>query len=794
MDYKRERLNEWRNGSTVKLKGKVSKLMGKYGSNHYMVFYTNKLKVESDIVNERGLLVIKGENIHDKMNLLDEYVLDGVIESSSHGPTIKVNKIKRINLKLTPEETLLSSFYFKGIGEVNARKIYKNNKNIFYLLMKKELGVENFKGVYSDLVSEKIVKNLYEGYSKIDYEIKDILFFLGKGLTLNMTEKILDKFGKNIVEKYKEDPYIITEVSGIGFKRADEIVDKQKIGFYSTQRIKAAIKYTMDEITRGEGHTYLVYEQIEEKLNYYTAYEIGVDEILSRIQNKEKVLKYKGKIYDLTDPNLRSRVFDCKKDGHTEFILDKYSKKHLEEGIKELELSGDIVVENNMIMTKESYKHNNFVYEFIKSYNLRGFNTIDKSIIEKTILEHERQEGYNLEINQKKAIYNSLGVEGISIISGPAGSGKTTIMKCLTKILAEQQKEFILASPTGRAAKVMENSTGHPARTIHRVLGWKPEGFTYNLTCKIPTDYLILDEVSMIDMELAYNLLTAVDFKKTKVIFIGDVNQLASVGPGRLLQDLIKASEVFTKGINLTMLDKVKRQKNTSGITEEAFKVLMGERPTTNKDITVRLVEDTEEMGARVISSYGKYLEKGVGKEDIQIIGNTYKGDYGVNGINSIIQQKYNPNYSDKIKSKFYKGDRVINTKNDYEALVDGDIEKKVLITNGETGVYRGKFSNQHFIDYESESIKYKRSLSDIDLAYAITVHKSQGSQFPHVIVMLSGKMHTLSNRNILYTAMTRASESLIVYVEKSAIDKLLKTKAISNRNSLINERLKSIK
>ena len=546
----------------------------------------------------------------------------------------------------------------------------------------------------------------------------------------------------------KENPYrLADDIAGVGFRIADEIARKAGIEADSDFRIKSGIMYTLLQAT-GSGHIYLPQRELLEQLNTLLDTEIkDIDRHLSDLSMDKKIVV----------------------------------KQQLQENEASTD-AGDGEYQAERLVYGASY----YYMEMSVAYALKALDareSIDKHKIADRIRRIEKAEKIELDDRQRDAVIQAIS-SGLLVITGGPGKGKTTTINTIIRYFEGEGMEIRLAAPTGRAAKRMTEATGCEAQTIHRMLelSGAPEddrsaSFLRNEENPIDADVIIIDEMSMVDIFLMNSLLKAVT-PGTRLILVGDVNQLPSVGPGNVLRDII-ASERF----NVVKLTKIFRQATESDIIVNAHKINAGEKfpigPSSRDFIFIRREEAGNVIGA-MITLVSQKLPKYVDAKpfDIQVLTPTRKGMLGVERLNTVLQEYLNPKDSSKQEKEigttiFREGDKVMQIKNNYQ--IEWETRGKHGIpTDRGMGVFNGDMGVVDNINFYSEKLTVKfeddryveypfKQLDELELAYAVTVHKSQGSEYPAVVIPLLSGPRMLMNRNILYTAVTRAKKCVCI-------------------------------
>ncbi len=618
----------------------------------------------------------------------------------------------------------LSSDLFKGIGPKTAEAIVDslgldalnkiaNNRNVLD-------EIPRMNQQKKDLIAETLHDNR---------QMESTLVWLyGFEISPRMAMKIYQKYGYETIDIIKSDPYVlIDEVEGIGFKRADEIGLKIGFAYNHPLRLKAVIMYLLSEYMNKYGDTYLE----KDKLLEYTMSYLNVNEDFyieeSQVIDRLELLSIEGKIIDVDEKiSLRGIYFSEK------------------------------------AVASILYKHSQYEDE-----------PIDDTLIEDYLNQLEKIRNIAYTTMQRKAIIKALK-EHLVIITGGPGTGKTTIIDAITHVyrLIHQANKSIaskikLVAPTGKAAKRLIEATGLEATTIHRLLGYDYEGhFAYSQHEKIDASLIIIDETSMMDISLANHLFQALS-PRTKLVIVGDENQLPSVGPGQVLCDLIE-SDLFT----VVKLEKIHRQAIDSSIISLAYDVLsqnLNEHMFEQKDDRMFIQTRENMVSDYILKSIRNQIHLGYSLlEDIQVLIPIYKGMNGIDRINQLIQERFNrvnEAFQIAYKDKTFRfQDKVMQLVNQPE---DG-------IMNGDLGVVTGIIEDKEIlVDFSGRSVKYNvKDFDNITLAYAISIHKSQGSEFKVVILPLVRSYTIMLKRKLIYTAITRAKETLIMIGEKEALQR----------------------
>lgn len=691
------------------IKGSVERIVF---SNPETNFLVGRLRTEGG----KHLITIVGNSFQldcgQRVEVHGEWVFD-----QKYGKQFKISDIKI----LTPNtkngiEKYLGSGLIKGIGPVMAKKIVSK----FGMDTLKVLDLEPEKLNEIEGMGKKKIKTITEAWEK-SKELREVMIFLKSyDISNYLAIKIYKNFGNESINVIKKNPYRLSEqIFGIGFKTADKIAQSVGIDKNSIFRVKAGIIYLLNDI-ENSGHCYYPLEDLLSLAADFLELDIGmVKKGLDELLKEDKII-----------------------------IMDEFVKKVYLKGI---------------------YDAENYVCRKIKVINdyENGSKPANKKNIQEMIEKYSRQNNIFLDKIQKEAIIKAV-INKILIITGSPGTGKSTILNFVIKILEDKNKKVILGAPTGRAAKRLNETSGKEAKTIHRMLKYNPRlnKFLKNENDPIEADVIVIDEASMIDIKLFENFLKAVK-EDTSLILVGDVDQLPSVGPGNVLSDLIK-SGIF----EVIVLKKIYRQEGKSLIIYNAHRIRDGQFPYI-KDIKSQdffFIEKSkpENVVNLILNLITDKIPSKFNYDplhDIQVLVPTNKGIVGVSNLNKEIQDCLNDNKL-KISSGQYEyklGDKVIQLKNDYEKDVyNGDIG---FITNINLA------DKELLVDYDGRKVLYNfYELDEISLSYSISIHKSQGSEFNCAIIPILTSHYILLQRNLLYTAITRAKELAILVGSKKAL------------------------
>ena len=656
-------------------------------------------------------------------------------------------------------ERYLGSGAIKGIGAALAGRIVRHfGDDTFQIVENEPERLSEVKGI-----SEKKAREIAMQIAEKSDMRKAMMFLQKYGISLNLGAKIYQKYGDSVYSVLQENPYrLADDISGVGFKIADEIAYRIGIHTDSDYRIKSGMVYTLLQAT-GEGHVYLPKDELFQR----AAELLGVD--------------------------------------------SSYMEKHL----VDLAMDRKIVQkeQGNQILI---YPAQYYYLELNTARMLRELDIFcpeDEKIVERRIVQIEKETGTVLDEMQKKAVQEAAG-HGLLILTGGPGTGKTTTINAIIRYFEGEGAEIRLAAPTGRAAKRMTEATGYEAQTIHRLLELsgmpeddregQPIHFERNAENPLETDVIIIDEMSMVDIHLIHSLLMAVT-AGTRLILVGDENQLPSVGPGNVRRDIIRSGQC-----PVVELKKIFRQASESDIVVNAHKINKGEQVEINnksRDFFFLKRYDADIIIRVVIALIQEKLPKYVEAKpfEIQVLTPMRKGLLGVERLNQILQRYLNPPDASKKEKEigqglFREGDKVMQVRNNYqlEWEIRGrygiPIEKGVGVFNGDTGIIKtiNEFAETAEVEFEDGRwAEYSfKQLDELELAYAVTIHKSQGSEYPAVIIPLLSGPRMLMNRNLLYTAVTRARKCVTVVGSEETFRDMIRNEKQQRRYSSLDQRI----
>ena len=737
------------------VEGYVERITYRNEENGYSVIYLSNPEPKDDeddevccvgyfsFVSEGEYLVINGsETVH-----------------KSYGPQIQVEsyETKRPNSSIAIEK-YLGSGAIKGIGAALAARIVRRfGEKTFDIIEKEPERLAEIKGI-----SMKMAMSIAEQFNGKRQMRQSVIYLQEYGISVNMAVKIYKYYGEKIYEIMEKNPYKLAEdITGIGFKIADAIA--LKAGFYqdSEYRIKAGILYVLQQ-SGSNGHCYLPENELVEE----TAYLLGIEK-----ENVEKELD-----------NLTL---------NKELVIEEYDGERM------------------------LYQSNLYYMEMNCARMLHDLNIpykIKPAVLEKKIAAIEKKDNIELDKLQKDAVFQAVQ-NGIMIITGGPGTGKTTTINTIIQIMESEGFDILLAAPTGRAAKRMSETSGMEAQTIHRMLeidGGSLDDdksgmhFQRNETKPLEADVIIVDEFSMVDIYMLYALLKAI-VPGTRLIMVGDVNQLPSVGPGNVLKDMIKS-----EFCNVVKLSRIFRQAAESQIVTNAHKINAGEQiKLDNKNMDFFHLErnNSQDVINVTIQLIMKNLPPYVDATsyDIQVLTPMRKGELGVENLNKVLQAYMNPKMQGKNEHEFHgvifrENDKVMQIKNNYQIKwqkknrFDDVVDEGTGVFNGDTGIIKQiiEAAEVVYVEYEEGKIvEYGFSdMDEMELAYAITIHKSQGSEYPAVILPIISGPRMLLNRNLLYTAVTRAKKCVTIVGSADTIRKMIQNVNEQKRYSTLCRRI----
>lgn len=655
-------------------------------------------------------------------------------------------------------ERYLGSGAIKGVGPALAARIVRHFKmDTFRVIEENPEELSQVKGI-SNRMAMEIADQVAEKKG-----MRNAMLFLGKlGIGMNLAVKIYKEYGEKVYEIIENNPYkLADDMEGVGFKIADEIAKNSGMELDSPFRIKSGILYALSAAVSA-GHTYYPMDALIEEAGRL----LGVF-----IAKPEEIL--------------------------TDMMIDRKVMVRDVDGIKAVYLY-------SVYHTELAIAHRLFALKFE--------DMPDEKVFDKDLHSIEKEENITLESMQREAVRASAG-SGIVVITGGPGTGKTTTINTIIRYFERKGMDIMLAAPTGRAAKRMTEATGHEAQTIHRMLELSGilsdeisnASFERNETNPLETDVVIIDEMSMVDIFLMNSLLKAIA-DGTRLILVGDANQLPSVGPGNVLKDII-ASGCF----NTVRLAKIFRQEEAGDIVVNAHKINEGELfeigPSSRDFPFIRRTDANAIINALVTLVKVKLpAYTYCSPNDVQVLTPTRKGSLGVERLNTVLQQYLNPPSNSKVEKEigniiFREGDKVMQIKNNYKIPweVRGrngiPIETGMGVFNGDMGIVDNinlylsemtvRFDEERYVTYTF------KETDELEHAYAVTVHKSQGSEYPAVVLPLLDGPRMLMNRNILYTAVTRARKCICIVGSEQTFYNMISNENEQKRFSSLDIRIK---
>ena len=655
-------------------------------------------------------------------------------------------------------ERYLGSGAVKGIGAALAARIVRRFKADTFRIMEEEPErLSEVKGI-----SEKMAMAISEQVEE-KKEMRQAMMFLQEyGISMSLAVKIYQEYGPRLYTVIKENPYqLADDIAGVGFKMADEIAKRVGIFTDSDFRIKSGVLYTLLQAT-GNGHTYLP---------------------------ETELLSQASELLRVEPESIEKHLMDMQ--------IDKRLVIRESEGVR-------------VVYASQYYYMEMGVARMLHDLNIRGREPEEK--IRKKLLQIQKEESIELDEKQVQAVVEAVN-SGLLIITGGPGTGKTTTINTIIRYFESEEMEILLAAPTGRAAKRMTEATGYEARTIHRLLeisGMPGDErsigmhFERNEENPLDADAVIIDETSMVDIHLMQSLLKAVN-PGTRLILVGDVNQLPSVGPGNVLKDVIEAG-----CFNVVMLTRIFRQASQSDIVVNAHKINAGETVPLGKksnDFLFIKRDDPNMIINAMITLVQKKLPGYVGADpyDIQIMTPMRKGALGVERLNTILQEYLNPPDKSKLEKEsggvtFRVGDKVMQIKNNYNIEWEVrnkygiPVDKGTGIYNGDIGIIReiNLFAELVTVEFdEGRMVEYSfKQMEELELAYAITIHKSQGSEYPAVVIPIFSGPKMLMTRNLIYTAVTRARACVCLVGVPEVFQAMVDNEMEQRRYSGLRERI----
>ena len=729
--------------------GYVGHIVFRNEENGYTVFHLENDDGEVTCVGNFNFI-----NEGELMELSGEYV-----NHSVYGTQLKVaSHMVKEPEDLVSIERYLGSGAIRGVGAALAGRIVKKfREDTFRIIEEEPERLAEIKGI-----SERKAREIAEQVEEKKDMRKAMIYLQKYGISTKLAAKIYQYYGIRVYKVLEENPYQLADnIEGVGFRTADEIAAKIGIHTDSDYRIRSGLFYTLQQAV-GEGHIYLP---------------------------QDVLLKRAAALLEIEIPNIEKYVMDL-------CIEHKTVMK---------ETDGEIRV----------YPAHYYYLELNTAKMLHDLDIdceMPEEMMEKRLRKVEENEKIQLDPMQHRAVIESIK-HGLLVLTGGPGTGKTTTINTMIRFFDNEGMSILLAAPTGRAAKRMTEATGYEAQTIHRLLevNGNPEeegnsgGFMRNRQNPLEADVIIIDEMSMVDLPLMHALLSAV-VPGTRLVLVGDVDQLPSVGPGSVLKDII-ASQRFP----VVTLTRIFRQAGESDIIVNAHKINNGEMvvlDNKSRDFFFLKRQDADVIISVVITLILKKLPKYVGASpnEIQVMTPTRKGLLGVERLNTILQRYLNPPDAKKTEREingrlFREGDKVMQIRNNYQLEWEVctkfglTVDKGMGIFNGDMGIVTeiNEYTETVEVEFdESRKVKYSFDMTEeLELAYAITVHKSQGSEYPAVVIPLLPGPRLLYNRNLLYTAVTRAKRCLTIVGSDQTFQEMIQNKNEQSRYTSLAERIR---
>ena len=684
----------------------------------------------------------------------EHVIFDGELtQHRDYGEQIKVSsyELARPETK-TGVEKYLGSGLIKGVGPATAKLIVKHfGAETLDVLESAPHRLTEIPGI-----GPKKAAMISESFAMQNEMRMTLIFLQNAGLTPSLSMKVYKAYGDQSEKVLKSNPYrLADEIEGVGFKTADQIAQSMGFAVNSPARLMSGVRFVLSEAVGKTGHMYLPYELL--------------------VQSAADIL---GVERELTEHTLKTLIMEDK-------------------------LIETRVGEDRAIYLPRLYKVECDTAELL--IHLRNTflgNTVSRQCAERDIAKFEDEENVQLCEKQREAVIAAV-TGGLTIITGGPGTGKTTSINCILKLL-ENQGTVELCAPTGRAAKRMSEATGYPARTIHRLLEYSGEieDFQKDEDDPIRAETIIVDEMSMVDIFLMRSLLRALR-PNTRLILVGDADQLPSVGAGNVLRDLIASG-----ALPVVCLDEIFRQGRESHIIINAHRINKGQYPliqNRDTDFFLEKKENVQLAAESVVALVKERLPKFLNADslkDIQVMSPMKKGALGVYALNSLLQAALNPPSGDKAELNrgdciFRLGDKVMQIRNNYDLEWEKGDESGEGVFNGDIGyiVSLSRMDREMTVEFDDgrRAVYDDSMLDELELSYCISVHKSQGSEFPAVVLPLVSGPQMLMTRNLLYTAVTRAKRMVVVVGREGCMQQMVDNNLIRRRYSALSDRLQEL-
>ncbi len=691
-------------------------------------FTVAKLRPEG--ANAKGLVTVVGQTL--SLSAGESIVMDGEWSShSQYGRQFKIfNYQTEYPTTLDGVRKYLGSGMIKGIGPVMARRIVDHFGEKALDVIQREPGkLKEVEGL-----GPKRARMITRAW-KEQQEVHAVMLFLqSHDVGTGYAVKIWKEYGEDAVERIKENPYrLANDIWGIGFLTADRIAQNMGVEPESEQRIRAGIQYVLTTASNDDGHVYVTRDDLltacSEALN------VDVD------------------------------------------LINQATDRLVEEE--------ELIFEEERLYLPVLYRSEQGIGT--RLYQLSRVSRIETGDVDTEIDAIEQRDGVSFAPRQRDGLSKAL-THSVMVLTGGPGTGKTTTVNGMISLFEARKKRVVLAAPTGRAAKRMQEATGKDARTIHRLLEFSPgTGFVRNAENPLEGDAFIVDEISMVDVLLMNSLLRAVPVSAT-LILVGDIDQLPSVGPGSVLKDVIES-----RIIEVVTLNEIFRQAQTSRIVTNAHGINSGGMPELDNrrdgDFFFLEVPDPVAVADTIVDLCRERLPKTYSfdpHEDIQVLSPMHRGEAGAQSLNERLQAALNPTGTEVTRGgvRYRDGDKVMQVRNNYDKDVfNGDIGRVTQIDTTEQEVS---------VAFGERTATYEYGeLDELAQAYAITVHKSQGSEFRAVVVPITTQHFVMLQRNLIYTAITRAKGLVVMVGTRKALGIAVKNNAVSLRNTTLVERLR---
>lgn len=664
---------------------------------------------------------------------------------------------------------------------------------------------------------------------EIEGSEKELMYLMSIGLSSNQANALYERYGNEVVEIIKKNPYIlIQEFDGFGFIKSDKIAIKMGFGLMDVERVKAGIVYTL-QMAKGNGHCYLPKEElVKDAMGYLSIYLTPFKMRELAMENTQDFMYEEDNIYysvnyeEMTELLSKHTNSKWNNEKHR-YKLFKMEEEAIIDSINLLSLEKEITIDKEKVYLSYLYDAENQVV-----FHINRLQKEEKKVswdIERELEKYCKEKNIELEGKQREAVIRiASSTGGIHVLNGSAGTGKTFTLKVIVDMLnlmyrhLGKQNKTLLLAPTGKASKVASKATGMECKTIHRGLEYKGDGFCRDERNPLIEDQIMVDETSMLDILLARNLFSAIG-SGSKLILLGDVKQLPSIGPGNVLNDLIKSNKV-----DVITLEVPKRQNIQSGIIRNANNIINGKliEKQNTEDAFFISAHGAANVRRELLSLYGRLKTfKNYDFKDIQLLCPQRVGPIGADYMNYLIQKEFNKNplqekilnkrvsigEGEKVSLYFKEGDSVIHIKNNYDLywyekhgenyFLQG--ENYLGITNGECGEIdrirtvvdeSGKTNKEIIVKYEDMYIIYEGKFDELDHAYALTIHKYQGSESKAIIAPIMMANYVMLDNNLFYTLYTRAQEFIALVGELRAVEHAIKTQRSKHRYTSLQESL----